>query len=141
MKSMSERRFLDTNVLVYADDSRYPEKQKRAVELIDQALRENALVLSAQVLQEYFVAITGKLGVPVPIARSQVSLYRLTDVILPDVDDILAAIDLHQLRGFSFWDCLVIRTALIGRCSVLYSEDLQHGQRIDSLTIVDPFRA
>ena len=58
---------------------------------------------------------------------------------LNDSDDLLAAIDLHRLHGFSIWDALVVRAALVSRCRVLYTEDLQHGQRIDGLEVVNPF--
>lgn len=54
-------------------------------------------------------------------------------------DDILGAIDLHRLHGFSIWDALVIRAAIQSGCTVLYSEDLQHRRRIDGLEIVNPF--
>lgn len=136
---MTVRKFLDTNVLVYANDTRDPRKQAQAASLIDETLREGTLVVSTQVLQEYFVAATRKLAVPAHVARAQVALLSLVDVVVPGVEDILAAMDLHQLRGYSYWDSLIIRTALAGRCAILFSEDLQHGHRIDGLQIVNPF--
>jgi predicted nucleic acid-binding protein len=57
-----------------------------------------------------------------------------------DPQDILAAIDLQGLHGFSFWDALIIQAALLARCTILYSEDLQSGFRLGSLQIVNPFR-
>lgn len=138
---MSARNFIDTNILVYANDRRYPEKQRQAAALVDAVFGDGSLVLSTQVLQEYFVTITGKLGVPAPRARDQVTMLQLANVIVITEQDVLAAIDLHQLRAYSFWACLIVRAALVGRCSVLYTEDLSHGQRIDGLTIVNPFVA
>jgi predicted nucleic acid-binding protein len=61
-------------------------------------------------------------------------------VVILGVEDLLAAVDLHRLHGFSIWDALVIRAALNAGCRVLYSEDLQDGRRIDGLEIVNPFK-
>ncbi|MDE0165468.1 MAG: hypothetical protein OXL36_10260, partial [Bryobacterales bacterium] len=66
-------------------------------------------------------------------------LFATMDVMVTQVDDILAPTDLARLHPLSFWDALVIRAALAARCSVLYSEDLQHGFRIDGLEITNPF--
>jgi predicted nucleic acid-binding protein len=62
------------------------------------------------------------------------------DVAVPNVADILAAIDLHRLHGFSFWDALILRAAKQAGCSVLLSEDLQEAREIDGIRIVNPFR-
>ncbi len=78
-------------------------------------------------LQEYFVAVTRKLHVDPRIARRKVELLAEFDVAAPQVSDILAAIDLHRLHGFSFWAALVLRAAKQAGCSVLFSEDLQAG--------------
>jgi len=97
-------------------------------------------VVSLQVLQEYFVAATGKLGVETGLARRKVELFANDHVVTLDVDDMLAAIDLHRLHRLSFWDALVVRAAKEGGCSVLYTEDLQHEHTLDGVRIVNPFR-
>ena len=97
--------------------------------------------MSLQVLQEYFVTVTRKLHVDARIARRKVELLVEFDVAAPDLADILAAIDLHRLHGFSFWDALVVRAAKQAGCSVLFSEDLQQQREIDGVRIVNPFRA
>jgi len=136
---MSDRSFFDTNILVYADDKAAPAKQRRAIELVALHRRAGTGVLSLQVLQEYFVTVTRKLRVDAQIARRKVELLAEFDVVAPDLDDILAAIDLHRLLGFSFWDALVLRTAKEAACTVLLSEDLQPGRTIDGVQIVNPF--
>jgi len=93
-----------------------------------------------QVLQEYFVAVTRKLRLDVAIARRKVELLAEFDVATPEVTDILAAIDLHRLHGFSLWDALVVRAAKQAGCGVLFSEDMQDEREIDGLQIVNPFR-
>jgi predicted nucleic acid-binding protein len=97
-------------------------------------------VVSLQVLQEYFVTVTRKLGVDPEVARRKVELLAELDVVRPDVPDLLAAIDLHRLHRISFWDALMLRAAKQGGCAVVYTEDLQHHGKVDGLRIVNPFR-
>lgn len=137
---MSVRSFFDTNVLIYADDKGAPAKQRRSLELIEEHRRARTGVVSLQVLQEYFVTATRKLQLDARIARRKVELLAEFDVAAPELADILAAIDLHRLHGFSFWDALIVRAALQAGCSVLFSEDMQGTREIDGLHIVNPFR-
>jgi predicted nucleic acid-binding protein len=137
---MPARSFFDTNVLVYADDKSAPAKQRRALELVTQHRRAGTGVVSLQVLQEYFVTVTRKLRLDPGIARRKVELLSEFHVASPDVADILAAIDLHRLHGFSFWDALVMRSAKQAGCTLLLSEDMQDGRELDGLQIVNPFR-
>ena len=137
---MSARSFLDTNVLLYTDSVDAPAKQRRALELLAEQRLARTGVVSLQVLQEYFVAATRKLAVDTGVARRKVELFANYHLVVLDVEDMLAAIDLHRLHQVSFWDALVVRAAKEGGCSVLYSEDLQHGRSIDGVRIVDPFR-
>ena len=136
---MTSRSFLDTNILVYADDHSSAVKQTKAQNLIAEGRRSGNAVLSTQILQEYFVATTRKLGVPADIASAKIAIYSRFPLAIIDSEDILAAIDLHRLHQFSLWDALVIRAALQMKCRILYTEDLQHERRIDGLTIVNPF--
>jgi predicted nucleic acid-binding protein len=137
---MAARSFFDTNVLIYADDKAAPAKQRRALDLVAEHRRAGTGVVSLQVLQEYFVTITRKLRVDPRIARRKVELLAEFDVAAANLTDILAAIDLHSLHGFSFWDALVIRSAKQAGCSVLFTEDMQEAREIDGLRIVNPFR-
>ena len=138
---MSVRSFFDTNVLIYADDKAAPAKQRRALELLAEHRRARTGVVSVQVLQEYFVTITRKLGVDARIARRKVELLAEFDVSRVEVADILAAIDLHRLHEYSFWDALIIRAAQQSGCRVLFSEDLQDGREIDGPEILNPFKS
>ena len=136
---MSVRSFFDTTVLVYADDKATPVKQRRALELVAEHRRAGTGVVSFQVLQEYFVTVTRKLEVDARIERRKVELLAEFDLAAPDVTDILAAIDLHRLHGFSFWDALILRAAKQADCSVLLSEDFQQSREIDGVRVVNPF--
>jgi predicted nucleic acid-binding protein len=133
------RTFLDTNILVYCDDALRPAKQKKALEVLDEHTRSRTGVVSLQVLQEYFVTATRKLGLDPGTARRKVEIFAMLDVAEPAVNDILAAIDLHRLHGLSYWDALVLRMAKQAGCRVVLSEDMQHGQEIDGVKIVNPF--
>ncbi len=136
---MTARSFIDTNVLVYTDDKATQAKQRTALDLVARHRRERTGVVSLQVLQEYFVAITRKLQVDPQVARRKVELLAEFDVATPNVADILAAIDLQRLHGFSFWDALVLRSAKQAGCTVLLSEDMQDRREIDGVRIVNPF--
>jgi len=136
---MSARSFLDTNVLVYTDDGGSPEKQAKAQGIVERCRSERTGVVSTQILQEYFVTVTKKLRVPPEAAKRKMEIFGRFNVFQIALEDILTAVDLHRLHQFSFWDALVVRVALRSGCSVLFSEDLQAGRRIDGLEIVNPF--
>jgi predicted nucleic acid-binding protein len=132
--------FLDSNILIYTDDHGAPAKQRAALDLIEHCRRFDNGVVSVQVLQEYFTIATRKLGVDRAIARRKVELFGQLHLVETGLDDVLAAIDLHRLHEFSFWDALIVRSALRSGCRTLYSEDLQHGRRIEGLQFLNPFR-
>jgi predicted nucleic acid-binding protein len=139
VRGRASRAFLDTNVLVYSDDPRYQAKRATALDLVQDHLRSRTGVVSLQVLQEYFVSATGKLKLDSELARQRVEVFAKFHVAEPAVSDILAAIDLHRLHGFSYWDAIVIRSASRSGCSILLTEDMQHGREIDGVRIVNPF--
>lgn len=131
--------FVDTNVLLYAEDPTDPAKREIARQLIRSTLFTRIGRLSTQVLIEFFAVATRKLGLDAAMARRRVEIYSSAPVLKPTLDDVLAAIDLHRLHRLSIWDALIIRSAHASGCSVLYTEDLQHGQRFDGLEVIDPF--
>jgi len=136
---MSERSFLDTNVLVYTDDADNPGKQKTALKLIEQGWRSQNLVLSTQVLQEYFSAATRKLGLSAEAAQRKIQLLARLEIVSIAHEDIVLAIDIHRLHRLSFWDALIVRMAQKTACPVLYSEDMNSGQMIAGVRIINPF--
>jgi predicted nucleic acid-binding protein len=137
--SRPQRTFLDTNILLYCDDRADIARQKSALKLILQHRVQRTGVISLQVLQEYFVNATRKLGLDPHLARQKVEAYSRFEVVEPAVADILAAIDIHRLHSVSYWDALVIHCAKRSGCSVLLTEDMQHGQVIDGVRIFNPF--
>ncbi len=133
------RVFFDTNVLLYADDLDAGAKRDRGRELLRDALSSGRGVLSTQVLQEFFVIATGKLGIDAAVARRKVELLATMDLVRVDLAMIVAAIDLTRLHALSFWDALVLRAAATAGCGVLLTEDLQHGQVIGGVRVENPF--
>ena len=97
-------------------------------------------MVSTQVLQEYYVTATKKLGISPEVARRKTEVFGRLELVTLRLEDVLGAIDLHRLHGISFWDALILRAALVSGCARVYSEDLQHGWRIEGLTVVNPFR-
>ena len=133
------RAFLDSNILLYCEDSDNPSKQIRAVELVLEHQRRKTGVVSLQVLQEFFVNATRKLGVDLSLARQKVEIYTRFHVVEPSGSDVLAAIDLHRLHRLAYWDALILHCAKSAGCRELLTEDMQHGQVIDGVRIVNPF--
>ncbi|HME90027.1 MAG TPA: PIN domain-containing protein [Myxococcaceae bacterium] len=135
---MAERRFFDTNVLVYAHAADQPQKKRTARQLLTEHLGDQTAVFSTQVLQEYFVAAT-RLGLPAELAQQHVATYSQASVVQVTTELILAAIDLHRLHQISFWDALIVRSAGAAGCGVVLSEDMKHGQRYGGVRIENPF--
>ena len=133
------RSFIDTNILVYADDAFDPRKQQLAIDLVADLRARQEAVLSTQVLQEYFVTATRELGLEAHFARQRVTQFGRFELIQPTLDMQLAAMDLQQNHSLSFWDALIVQTASSARCTVLYSEDRQAVARIGNVLIVNPF--
>ena len=137
---MSADDFLDSNILVYSVDARAPEKMERAHELVGRSLTNGSGCISYQVVQETLNVVAGKLGM------SADNIRRLLDEVLvplwkvnPTVALYRSAISLRSRHGFSLYDSIIIASALEAGCTRLYSEDLQHGQQIQRLTVLNPF--
>jgi predicted nucleic acid-binding protein len=136
------RSFFDTNVLLYMYDDDEPQKKARAIDVFGQAVENNLVVLSTQVLQEFYVNATRKLAIPLSPERAAARVRDFARLPLVRVDEtmILAAIERSRSMSLSFWDSLVVEAALRSGAGRLLTEDLQHGQRIGDLTVENPFR-
>ena len=137
------RVFFDTNVLVYLFDDDAPEKQALARRVLQREVEDGRAVLSTQVLQEFFVATTRKLADPLSSEDGERAVRDLAELPVIQVTTrlVLDAVRRTRKTGFSFWDALIIETALAGGADRLLTEDLQHGQRIDGLLVENPFIA
>jgi predicted nucleic acid-binding protein len=139
---MSAADFLDTNILVYAVDLDSPDKRAVAQRLVTRALVEQTGIISFQVVQETLQALTRKSRV---VATSEDTQDFLVNVLTPlwkvhpSTAIYTRALHIQSARGFSFYDSLILATALESGCKRLLTEDLQHGQQVDGLRIENPF--
>lgn len=133
--------FVDTNILVYAEDRDAGRKHEIARALIVHLWDDREGVLSVQVLQELYVTLTRKLKKPMSSAKAAeiVEQYLTWPVVENTGSLLLEAIALQQRARVSFWDALVVSAAIEAGCDRLYSEDLGAGQKLGAVTIVDPF--
>lgn len=133
--------FIDTNVLLYAVDYTEPGKQARAEALLTRLWRDHSGCLSVQVLQEFYVNATRKLSRPLDAdtARQVIEDYSLWVVHAPTSASVLAAIDLQTAHDVSFWDAMVLTSASQLGAGVVWSEDLNAGQRYGKVTVQTPF--
>jgi predicted nucleic acid-binding protein len=138
---MNRLAFFDTNIFIYADDDAAPAKQARAIQLITDYRRAGLLVVSIQVLQEYFAAATRELGVDPETAQQKIQLLTRARVVRVVESDVIAAIELHRLTRISFWDAMIVHAARLAGADLLYSEDLQHGAVLGGVRIDNPFLA
>lgn len=124
---------------MYDDD--FPEKKAVAIERFERAVEEDRFVLSTQVLQEFYVNATRKLARPLTPERAAARGRDFSQLPLVRVDEglVLLAIERHQEASLSFWDALIVETALDAGAGTLLTEDLQHGRKFDGLCIENPF--
>ncbi len=134
--------FLDTNILAYAADGRNKSRQQTSRGLIrDLGKKSIRQVISTQVLQEFYVVATKKLGIEPLIAKALVHSFGKFEVVSVTPEIIESGIECSILQQTSFWDGLIIAAAEAGRCNVLFSEDLNHGQVIRGVLIQNPFKS
>lgn len=133
--------FVDTNVLVYAYDVSDPAKRDIARQLVAGLWENGGGLLSPQVLQEFFVTVTRKIATPLStkIARGIVEDLAEWRVVPADAGSVLRAIELQTETGFSFWDAMIVQSAIDGGATTLWSEDLQHGRKVKGVAIRNPF--
>ncbi len=136
-----EWKFVDTNVLVYLFDVDAPDKRARAQALLRE--EKDCIVLSIQVLGEFYVTVTRKFteSLSRESAARAVDAFSRFRVQPVHPETVNAAIRRSRSTLLSYWDALIVEAALTAGAGVLFTEDLQDGQRIEGLQIVNPFRS
>jgi predicted nucleic acid-binding protein len=137
-----DRRFVDTNILLYAYDDSAGTKRDQARTLLEELWESREGCLSVQVLQEFFVNATRKIAKPLnaETAKEIVADMSHWHMHVPAAVDVLGAIGIHQRAGISFWDSMIVRSAAEMGCKVLYSEDLNTGQDYSGVRVKNPFK-
>jgi predicted nucleic acid-binding protein len=139
---MSGRFFLDTNIFVYAFDATEPAKARRASLLIRRGVDTGNGVVSYQVVQEFFNVALRRFAQPMSAAEAEqylITVFRPLLAIHSSAGLYVEALRIAEKYRVSWYDSLIVAAARQGECSLLYSEDLQHGQKIEDLRIEDPF--
>lgn len=137
---MSDRYFVDTNILMYAHDRAAGEKHLRARALVEQLWENRSGAVSTQVLQELAVNLRRKAKKPLDAkaTREVISDYLAWHVVVNGGDSILEALELEARYQLSFWDALVVHAAQVAGAEILYSEDLSDGQRYGTVRVKNP---
>lgn len=139
---MPGKYFLDTNILVYTFDDSAPAKKMKAHALVSTALTKNNGVISYQVVQEFLNVATQKFSTPFSYHEANIYLDQVLTPLCelhPTIELYQTALDIKKQLRYSFYDALIIASALHSNCKTLYSEDLHDGQTIKGLTIKNPF--
>ncbi len=139
---MNGKFFLDTNIIIYSFDIESPTKRARALGLIEEALKSGTGIISYQVIQEFLNVALTKFASPLKLAEAQVFLsmvLRPLCLVTSSIDLFDAALIIKDRYRYGFYDALIIAASIQGGCKLLYSEDLQHLQQVEGVTISNPF--
>ena len=131
--------FVDTNIFVYAHEGGAGVKHEKAVELLARLFEDQIGAVSIQVLNEFYVAATKKLGMKSEEAEEVIADLESWTIHRPGHADVLRACRIHRRHKVNWWDALIINSAVELGCEVLWSEDLSAGGRFGALTVRNPF--
>ena len=139
---MNDKYFIDTNVFIYSFDIDQSAKQERSLELIQVGLGTGLGIISTQVIQEFLIVATRKFAIPMKPEDSKAYLRLVMNPlcqVYPDLSLYEACLDIQFETGYSFFDSLILAAAIRGGCNFLFTEDMQDGQEIYSVTIKNPY--
>ena len=135
------RQFLDTNILLYAYDSQAGDRHDLASQLVVRLARARQAAISVQVMQEFYVKAVTKIAHPLTAeqAITRLQAFSRWSVYSPLAGDVVQSVQLAKGHQLSFWDAMIVLSALRLDCDILWTEDLNHGQVIESTKILNPF--
>jgi len=133
--------FADTNLIVYTVDPQEPEKRRQSKDFLNRIINRHTLVLSPQSLNECYRVVTEKRGL-MPRNEARLFVWALGQFCTAgyDFDVTQKAWQIQDRHGFGWWDCTLLASASLARCDLFLSEDMQHEQTIEGLTILNPFK-
>ena len=140
---MADRKFFDTNILIYASDRSEPEKQARARRLLKNAIENETGVVSTQVLSEFLTVVTRRIQQPLSIEEAEhvIEQIAILPVVGVDLALVRQAIGTCRRYRIAYWDSLIIAAAERAGCTRIVSEDLNPGQSYHGLVVVNPFES
>jgi predicted nucleic acid-binding protein len=138
---MTDKVFVDTNILVYAHDLDAGDKHSVAADIVSELWESRSGILSTQVLQEFYITLTRKVSSPLSKleARKLVQKYSHWHIVLNDSSMIAQANEIEESYKLSFWDALIVSAAYSQNVPTIFTEDLGHGQIIEGIAIKNPF--
>lgn len=140
---MIDKIFLDTNILVYLFDKSEKQKHTFIIHFISNRLLDSKIFVSIQVINEFINVTSKKISSPVSIMKQKEILELLNELFLIaplNLSTSRKALEINETHKFSFWDSLIVASALENNCNIIYTEDLQHGYIIENkLSINNPF--
>ena len=131
--------FVDTNLFVYALDQKEPSKKEKARVILKKVTDEHCMVISTQVIQEFYVVATTKLKVDRFVVKNIIHNFRNLEIVNSDLDMLEQAVDISIISQVSFWDALIIAAAEKANCDYILSEDLNAGQTYRGVSVINPF--
>ena len=133
--------FADTNLMVYVADPTEPTKRSRLRDFLARIIRHHTLVLSPQSLNECYRAVTARRDLmPKDDARRFVGAWRPYCTAPYSFEVTQQAWRVQDRHGFSWWDCMLLASAIMARCQVFLSEDMAHDMKVFGMTILDPLK-
>ena len=139
---MSDKYFVDTNILVYAHDLKQGVKYEKARALVQKLWQSENGVLSTQVLQELCVSLRRKVARPLSAegTRKVIEDYASWEIVVNTAESVLRALDIEGRYNISFWDALIVQAAVSCGAEALYSEDLADGQSYGDVRVINPLK-
>jgi predicted nucleic acid-binding protein len=131
--------FIDTNIWVYSLDSKDQEKRNHARQILRKIVDAHQPVLSTQVIQEFYVVATAKLGADLLGVKNIIHNFHNMEIVNIDLELVEEASDISILSKLSFWDSLIIAAAEKAKCEHIFSEDLNSGQTYRGVKVLNPF--
>ncbi len=137
---MSDRIFVDTNILVYAHDLSAGDRHAKASAVIESLWEAATGITSTQVLQEFYVTVTRKIKNPLTPAEAReiIRNYLAWPVQINDPETTIRASEIEEKNSLSFWDALIVAAALRLQAQKIITEDLNHGQIIEGILVENP---
>ena len=134
--------FVDTNILVYAHDKTAGEKRKIASDLLLRLFDDEVGLMSVQVLMEFFITVTRKIEKPLSVSKAVDIVWDMTtwNCFSPSPVDVIEAIRILGKYRINFWDAMIVRAAASQNASVLWTEDLNEGQKYEGVIVRNPFK-
>ena len=137
---MNDNIFIDTNIFVYAHVLGEEEKHEKVHKLFNEALAGVNVVVSTQVLNEFYSAMSKYKCTHDDILLFMADIIKKANVASVSLSTVEKCLSLKKTYGYSYWDSLILSSALENECGAVYSEDMQHNKTIDGkLTIINPF--